>query len=115
MVEMNNLDNILDSLDSYFENAPDAEIKADADFINKLSKNGISLENYLENLNVLTSVSLTTSGICDDIAFSDFFNKTISEVQMLGNAGMIETGKASVISSPPNFDMAGSSNFAMAA
>jgi hypothetical protein len=73
---------ILQLFEQYFATATDEEIKADVDYINGLGNAGIAFEDYLDTLNHATAYSLIETGLCDDIAYADLFNNTISQVEM---------------------------------
>lgn len=79
---MNNEENILALLDQYFEAADKKEILADMNFVNSLGKQGVSFEEYLQNLNAIAAIPLAETGICDDIAYRDLYNSLISPISM---------------------------------
>lgn len=75
-------DNILALFDQYFAKADKKEIENDVAYINSLGTEGISFEQYLENLDAITAFPLAETGVCDDIAYSDYYNNLISAVSM---------------------------------
>lgn len=114
-------DEILQLLEEYFKNATQDEIKKDVDYINSLGTTGVTFDEYLNALNRVTSYSLLETGVCDDIAFADFFNKSISPIQMdeLDKITLVETTKipcnSNQLYSVTHSIRAGESNYAMAA
>lgn len=88
---MNTEEKILDLFDDYFKSASAEEIARDVAFVNSIGTNGITLEEYLDNLNHSTSYTLVDNGICDDIAFADMFNNAIQKIQM-GNDEFVKMG-----------------------
>lgn len=52
---MNTEEKILDLFDDYFKSASAEEIARDVAFVNSIGTNGITLEEYLDNLNHSTS------------------------------------------------------------
>lgn len=106
---------ILALFDKYFENAPKSELEKDARAISKLGLTGLSFEQYIDALNKVTSFNLADTGICDDIAFSDFFNDSISMVKM-GNSKFAKTIESIDLAfSLTDHISVGESNYAMAA
>ncbi len=75
-------ENILALFDQYFEVADKNQILDDINFINSLGKQGISYEEYLQNLNAIAAIPLAETGICDDIAYKDLYNSLISLISM---------------------------------
>jgi|GEM_PF-2319429 hypothetical protein len=79
---MSNEQNILTLFDQYFEVADKNEILEDIGFVNSLGKQGMSFEEYLQNLNAIAAIPLAETGICDDIAYRDLYNSLISPISM---------------------------------
>jgi len=69
-------------LEDYFNSAPQSEIEADVHFVNSIGPKGVSFERYVEGLNDVAVSNLLQSGVIDDIAYSDYFNNSIQDVQM---------------------------------
>lgn len=79
---MTHEEQILALFDRYFKEASKGEIENDTKFIQNLGTEGISYEQYIDALNKVTSFNLADTGICDDVAYSDFFKKLISPIKM---------------------------------
>lgn len=75
-------DNILSLFEQYFATADKQEIQKDVAYVNSLGKDGISFEQYLENLDSITAFPIAETGVCDDIAYSDYYTNLISAVSM---------------------------------
>lgn len=86
---MFNDEEILNLFDNYFQNAPKEEIEKDVNYIRSLGFEGVTFDEYVNILNNVTSLSLNEAGICDDITYSDFFNKLIGRIDM-GNDESIQ-------------------------
>ncbi len=76
------MDQILGLLEDYFHSTPQETIKKDLAKASELGFNGFSFEEYISNLHNTTSINLIDIGICDDIAYSDFYNTLVQEVRM---------------------------------
>lgn len=75
-------ENILNAWEEHFRSLSAKEIAEDIEKVNSIGSIGVSYEDYLYILNTVTSHSLAETGLCDDIAFADFFNRTIIGVEM---------------------------------
>lgn len=75
-------DTILALFDEYFATADKNEIERDVKFVNSIGKEGITFEQYLENLDSITAFPIAETGVCDDIAYSDYYNNLIAAVSM---------------------------------
>lgn len=109
---------ILRAWDEHFQKLSLEEIEKDIEIINSIGPVGVSYEDYLHILNTVTSLTLTETGLCDDIAFADFFNRSIMDVQMDNSHSftLIEiTGTDNKFTSESICVIAGESNYAMAA
>lgn len=58
---MNFENKILELFDDYFKSAPKEEIERDIAYINSIGMNGVSFEEYIVELNVVTSCNLKIS------------------------------------------------------
>lgn len=81
-VDMTQEETILLLFDQYFATAGKDELREDVEFINSLGKEGVTFEQYLENLDSITAFHLAETGVCDDIAYSDYYNSLIAAVSM---------------------------------
>ena len=79
---MNQEEKILSLFDQYFKETDLNKILGDYNYVNSLGGVGITFEEYLENLNSVTAYPLAQSGICDDIAYSDFYNDLFEQIVM---------------------------------
>jgi hypothetical protein len=79
---MSQEDSILSLFDQYFSNADKQQISEDVDYVNSLGKDGVTFEQYLENLDSITAFPIAGTGVCDDIAYSDYYNNLIAAVSM---------------------------------
>jgi hypothetical protein len=79
---MNELNTILQSLDNYFERASPKEIEEDLRKVNDLKHEGVTFEEYIQTLNLVSASNIIEVGVCDDIAFADLFNESILNVRM---------------------------------
>jgi hypothetical protein len=52
---MTHEESILSLFDQYFSNADKQEIQKDVEYINSLGKDGVTFEQYLENLDSITA------------------------------------------------------------
>ena len=75
-------EDILALFDQYFKVAQEDQILEDIGFVNSLGKQGVSFEEYLQNLNAIAAIPLAETGICDDIAYRDIYNSLISSISM---------------------------------
>ncbi len=73
---------ILTLIDEYFARAAKDEINNDVEYINSIGKEGVSFEQYLQNLDSITAFPIAEIGVCDDIAYSDYYNNLIAVVSM---------------------------------
>lgn len=73
---------ILSLFDQYFASADKKQIERDLAYVNSIGKEGITFEQYLENLDSITAFPIAETGICDDIAYSDYYNNLISAISM---------------------------------
>jgi len=76
------MNEILDLFDVYFDNVSSTELENDKKFVESQGFNGISFDEYLNILNTSTSIDSNPLGICDDIAYSDLYNKLIGKIEM---------------------------------
>lgn len=79
---MTSEETILALFDQYFAKADNVELQEDVNYINSLGKDGVTFEQYLENLDSITAFPLAETGVCDDIAYSDYYNNLIAAVSM---------------------------------
>lgn len=73
---------ILALMDQYFDTTDPKQLADDLKYVNSLGSEGVTFDEYLDILNDVTSFELAENGICDDIAYSDYFNKSIMPVMM---------------------------------
>lgn len=79
---MSHEESILALFDQYFSKADKQEIQEDVNYVNSLGKDGVTFEQYLENLDSITAFPIAETGVCDDIAYSDYYNNLIAAVSM---------------------------------
>lgn len=113
---MNQEHDILKSLDDYFRSVSRSEIETDVSYINSLGSLGVSYDDYLQNLNTITSLNLVEIGVCDDVAYADLFNSTILTVKM-DDTSKVKLAEPLIVGAyKPAFEVkAGESNYALAA
>jgi len=117
---MNNEEDILKAWDDHFSKLSPEEIEKDVEIINGIGTVGVSYEEYLHILNTVTSYSLVETGLCDDIAFADFFNNSIECVTMGDLVSyeilpIVRVLASQTITNESIDVIAGESNYAMAA
>lgn len=79
---MTEQDDILKRFDEYFLNTPKAEIDNTVAIVNSLGFEGISVDDYFDQLNSSTSFDIINEEMCADMELTPFYNKMFLLVSM---------------------------------